>query len=345
MARKANVWWWKPKGYWVSELGGRRVYLAKGWKNKKLAEQKFRKLVAERQLLDETDGAITIAALCEMFLADAAENLATSTYQSYQYSCQKLVDQFGDRLAHTLEPMDIKRFTRHIKQAGLNPTSQAIVLRSIQRCFNWGVEEAMIPPHKLGRIRKPTPLQRDRFLEDKEFQSMLRATNPRDQRRTGAPFRRLLLAMDWTLCRPGELTRLQWKHVHWDQNVAILPEHKTRSATKKPKVIVLIPKMKRLLSWLKSHGSSEYCFLNSRGKSWTVNAIDQRMAHVRDRAGFGSDVLPYTLRHRAATNAIIKTGDLKTTSLLLGHTSTQTTERYTHLAQQHLVDFAVRAVG
>ena len=203
MARKANVWWWKPKGYWVSELGGRRVYLAKGWKNKKLAEQKFRKLVAERQLLDETDGAITIAALCEMFLADAAENLATSTYQSYQYSCQKLVDQFGDRLAHTLEPMDIKRFTRHIKQAGLNPTSQAIVLRSIQRCFNWGVEEAMIPPHKLGRIRKPTPLQRDRFLEDKEFQSMLRATNPRDQRRTGAPFRPLAACHGLDSLSPG----------------------------------------------------------------------------------------------------------------------------------------------
>jgi hypothetical protein len=81
-----------------------------------------------------------------------------------------LVDLLGARFAHAIEPGDIERFSRDIKST-LNPTSRAIVLRSVQRCFNWGVERRLIPPHKLGRIRKP--LRRDRFLSDQEFQSLL----------------------------------------------------------------------------------------------------------------------------------------------------------------------------
>ena len=76
MARKATVWWWKAKGYWVTELGGRRICLAKGWRNKQAAKDKFKQLSKERDLLAEANGAITVAALCEKFLDDAAENLA-----------------------------------------------------------------------------------------------------------------------------------------------------------------------------------------------------------------------------------------------------------------------------
>jgi site-specific recombinase XerD len=88
----------------------------------------------------------------------------------------------------------------------------------------------------------------------------------------------------------------------------------------------------------------DYCFLNSRGKPWTKDAIGKRMIYTRERCGI-ENVVPYTLRHRAATNAILRTGDLKMTSLLLGHTTTATTERYTHLAQEHMVSFARKAAG
>lgn len=342
MSRNASVWWNAQKKAWCSDVGGQRKVLAHGRRSRAAAETKLRALLDQQALLREVHGAITVARLCEQFLADSEQNLERATYESYRYGCQKFVDLFGDRLAHTLEPLDIQRFSLELKRT-LNDTSRAIVLRSVQRCFNWGVESRLIPPHHLGRIRKPKSRTRDRYLADDEFQKILRATNPRDARRIGAPFRRLLLAMDWTLCRPSELARLKWEHVHLNQNVAILPHHKTKR-TGKPKVVPLIPKLKRLLQWVKRHQTSDHCFLNSRGEPWTLSAIEQRMKHVKDRSGI-HDVVPYTIRHRAATNAILRTGDLKMTSLLLGHTSTATTERYTHLAQQHLVNFAERAVG
>jgi site-specific recombinase XerD len=68
------------------------------------------------------------------------------------------------------------------------------------------------------------------------------------------------------------------------------------------------------------------------------------MRRLRKRTGL-ADVVPYTLRHRGATNAILKTGDLKMTSLVLGHSSVATTERYLHLANEALVEFSRRALG
>jgi integrase len=344
MPAEPRVWWWSAKSYWATQIDGRRLCLAKGRKNKKAAEAKLSALLAERTLLAKVDGPVSVAGLCEEFLEDAQRRLAVRTYESYRYACQMFVDEFGARPAHTIKPNDVRRFTLSLEQR-LNPTTQGIVLRSVQRCFNWGVEEQIIPPHTLGRIRKPAAVRRDRFVTDEEFQAMLRATNPANGHRRGAEFRRLLLAMDWTMCRPGELIRLRWDDIRWQQNIAILAQHKTRRATGKPKIIVLIPKMVRLLKWLRQRSESEFCFVSSRGAAWTVNAIDQRMGHVRERAGFDGSVVPYTLRHRAATNAVLRTGNLKMTSQLLGHTSTATTEHYTHFAPQALLKFAEEAAG
>lgn len=342
MSRKATVWWNAQKRSWCTDFGGQRRTLAKGRSGRSQAVTQLNALVKEQELLDSVHGPITVAGLCEAFLEDAQQHLERSTYESYRYCCQKLSDEFGPRLAHTIEPLDIQRFSKALKTS-LNDTSRAIVLRVVQRCFNWGVEVRLIPPHQLGRIRKPRPNSRDRFLTDKEFQALLRGTNARNGHRSGAAFRRLLLALDWTMCRPGEITRLKWEHVHWEHDVALLPDHKTRR-TGKPKIIALVPKMKRLLDWLKKRSTSELCFVNRSGRPWTVRSINERMRLVRERSGV-SDIMPYTIRHRAATNAILRTGDLKMTSLLLGHRSTATTERYTHLAQEHLVNFAKKAMG
>lgn len=340
---RVTVWWNKQTKAWVTEIDRKRYTLTKGRANKQRAHEALAELLRERELLAKVNGAISVAGLCEHFLVDAQEYLSPATYESYQYACQKLINALGGRLAHTIRPDDIATFSLGLKKT-LNNTSRAIVLRSIQRCFNWGAETRLIPPHELGRIRKPRPRLRERFVTDSEFQALLRGTNTGRADRLGAPFRRFLLAMDWTACRPGELARLSWENVHFDQNLALLWQHKT-DRTGKPKVIPLIPKFKRLLLWLHARRNGEHVFLNSKRLPWNRHSIAKRMVDIRTRSKLSSDVVPYTLRHRAATNAIIRTGDLKMTSLLLGHTTVTTTERYLHLANEALVAFSNRALG
>jgi hypothetical protein len=185
MSRKARVWWHGQKQAWCTELGGSRRILARGKGSRKEAEKKLLALLKEQELVASVGGAVSIARLCDEFLADAQEHLEPSTYDSYLYACQKFVDLFGTRLAHTIEPLDVQRFSVSLKKS-LGDTSRAILLRALQRCFNWGVEHRLIPPHQLGRIRKPRGRVRDRYITDVEFRSLLRATNSLRGKNSGA---------------------------------------------------------------------------------------------------------------------------------------------------------------
>ncbi len=346
MARRAKVWWNKQRKTWVTDAGGgKRRTLAKGWANKKLAQQRLKELLEEQALLATVNGAVTVAHLAELFLDDAEEHLAEGTYKSYRYACQKLVDYCGTRMAHAIGAHDLEALSRKLKST-LNPTSRAIVLRSVVRCFNWGVEQQLLPRElKLGRVRKPQSEVRDRFLTDDEFQAVLRASNAKRNTRNGATYRRFLLAMEWTGARPGELSKLRWEHIRYDLRIAILKDHKTKRSTKRPKVIPLNQKMVRLLRWLEANSQSDYVFVNSSGQPWNRHSLAKRFSTIRKRCGLASDVVPYTLRHRAATKAITATGDLNATSKLLNHTSVTTTQRYIHLASETLVEFSEKALG
>lgn len=336
-------WWHKQRKVWFIDLDGKRYTLAKGRANERLAVKALAEMIRERELLTKVDGAISVAGLCERFLIDTQERLSPATFESYQYSCQKLVDHLGGRMAHTIRPEDISSFSRLLRRT-LNESSQGIVLRSVQRCFNWGVEEQIIPPHELGRIRKPRSRGRQRLVTDDEFQSLLSSTNTAGDDSYGSAFGRYLQAMDWTGCRPTELARLLWEDVHFEHELALLWKHKT-DRTGDPRVIPLIPRLKEMLLWLKSRKSSPYVFLNSRGNPWNRHSIAKRMVAARTKAGVSNDVVPYSIRHRVATKALMKTGDLKMTSVAMGHTSVRTTERYLHFANKAIVAFSKEALG
>src|SRR5262249_38154380 len=95
----------------------------------------------------------------------------------------------------------------------------AKVLHAVQRVFAWAVEIELLEGSPLGGYKKPRPRQRTRILTLEEFQALLRSSD--------APFRRVLLTLRWTGCRPGELRAWRWEHVDLQASVVVPSEHKT----------------------------------------------------------------------------------------------------------------------
>lgn len=77
-------------------------------------------------------------------------------------------------------------------------------------------------------------------------------------------------------------------------------------------------------------------FLGSRGKRVDRITVWNRVKFYAKKAGIVKRISPHTLRHCFATHLLENGADLRVIQELLGHAHISTTDRYTHVSQQHL---------
>lgn len=86
----------------------------------------------------------------------------------------------------------------------------------------------------------------------------------------------------------------------------------------------------------------ERLFLNSRGGRLSRQAVWQIVRKQAMAAGLESDrVSPHVLRHSAATHMVEGGADLRSVQEMLGHASISTTQIYTRVSPQHLLEVYV----
>ncbi len=75
-------------------------------------------------------------------------------------------------------------------------------------------------------------------------------------------------------------------------------------------------------------------FIKSTGKALTPRDVRRIMDQYP--LADGTKIHPHQLRHAYATHLLVGGADVRSVQELLGHTSVTTTERYTHISQDHL---------
>lgn len=337
-------WFHESSGYWCSTVGGKRAYLDKDPTAARrklralLAAQRRRELGAEDEWLDEP-----FAQLVDEFLDDIRARKKPATYEAYRYRLLRALRLVGLKTrVGELKKIHLARIEQ--KMTGrYSPTTVKDTIAAVQAVMAWAVRHDLVLENPLVGYQKPAARRRTRTVTDAEFNALLAKSDP--------AFRRVLLALRLTGCRPAEVRSLVWEWVDLSQSLWVFPDHKTITQQRQPtpRYVPLPPEIQRMCEELakRSHRPTDHVFLHSRGEPYTKDALCRRMSQVRKKAGIqlkaGEQLVLYCNRHTFGTVAAGQVSDLELAGLL-GHTDVRTTQKYVHLSAERIKRIRSRVV-
>lgn len=337
-------WLHKASQTWCITLDGKRQYLDRDYK---VACRKLRKLRAEqerarqggREWLDAL-----FADLADEFLTDVKARRAAGTYRNYREQLLRAMKAFGTNLrVGDVRKLHLAKIEQ-VMAEGFSPATVRDTIAAVQMTFNWAVRNDMLDMNPLQGYQKPAAGGRTRIMTPDEFQLLMRHADVR--------FRRFLLSLRMTGCRPGELRMLLWSMVDFDNALWVLPKHKTVTMQREPRPRI-IPLPDQILKMCLAMAADEtdedaHVFLNAQGNPYSKDCVVKKMSRIRKRAGIekkaGESLVLYSNRHTFATNSIGNVADTELAELL-GHTTTRTLRRYVHLSSDRLHEIQRRALG
>jgi len=287
----------------------------------------------------------------------------SATYHNFRYAILRALTVLGPRIrtnqltAGHLEDIEcalikggegsqksgitLKDGRRGLKEGGYSPTTIKNTIATVQGVLNWAVRTGRIDSSPIPKYEKPAALIRNRVTSRAEFGSLLRHADRN--------FRRFLIALRLTGCRPAELSSLIWDWVDLDEGMWILPDHKTitRQRQPMPRMIPLSSTVLRMCRWLarKPHSGSDHVFLNKLGFPYSKDCLVKKMARLRQRANLGikggERAVLYNIRTTFATESVGKVSDIELAALM-GHTEVRMTQRYYKASAARLRDIRDR---
>ncbi len=268
------------------------------------------------------------------------------TLRAYGDDCARFIaflhDHIGgavnERALAKLAPADIRAFITLRRRQGLGGRGVQRALAAVRSFFNYLSRENILEnpaPRAIRSARVPRNLPRP--LSEADAKRTLEEANEHDIEWLAARDVALLTLLYGVGLRISEALNLKRGDAPLGDTLLILGKGR------KERIVPVLPAVREAvdvyISVCPFAGSpASPMFLSRRNKPMSPREAQLLMQNLRSRLGLSERATPHALRHSFATHLLANGSDLRSLQELLGHASLSTTQNYTKLETEKLME-------
>ena len=271
------------------------------------------------------------------------KGLADNTLYAYRRDIDRyaslLASQETDRLAN-ISQREVASLLQLLAEFGLQASSVARNLTAIRMFHRFLLDEGLMELDPTEHISPPKANRKlphalsisdiERLLEGPDLDTPL-----------GIRDRALLEMMYGAGLRVSEVLALEISNLMFELGVVRVIGKGNRER--------IVPIGNQAMQWVNRYtdevrhdlatpGSDRTCFLNFRGQPLSRMGVWKLLRGYVLKAKIGGKVSPHTLRHSFATHLLEGGADLRAVQEMLGHADISTTQIYTHVDREYLME-------
>jgi integrase/recombinase XerC len=268
----------------------------------------------------------------------ASEHTVRSYEHDLEVYCLYLKESQGeDASASAANPARLRRYSAWLSGEGYAASTVARRLACLRSFFRYLRRTGLVATDPSSGIRNPKQPQRlPRLLRVDEVIRLLDAIAC--DTALGVRDRAMFETLYGGGLRVSELVGLNIDDLDLEQELV-----RVRGKGRRER---LCPIGRMALSWLShwlrvrqsKHLLERALFLNKRGTRLTARSVGRLLEGHLARSGLVNAASPHTLRHSFATHLLDRGADLRSVQELLGHRKLTTTQIYTHVTQERMLD-------
>ena len=239
----------------------------------------------------------------------------------------------------TVDPQKIRAYLAHLRQQGIQKSSAARKLALLRTFFKYLHREGRVKMNPAQQVRSPKQEHRlPAFLTVDDAFALMETFPGEDV--LSLRNRAILETFYSSGIRVSELVWLDVQDLNPNDGLI-----RVRGKGRKERIVPIGTKaLGAIEGYLASapvkDSQEEHrpLFMNRAGRRLTTRSVARIVARAASRLSKSMHVTPHALRHSFATHLLEGGADLRAIQELLGHSQLSTTQRYTHLTSDRLME-------
>lgn len=265
------------------------------------------------------------------------KNYMVDLKQFLEFLEKKVGDAVGGVDLSKIDSMIVREYVGSM-HGNKSSTSVARKLSSIRSFFEFCLKKDFVKNNPAKEVASPKiPKRIPKFLTVDEIVALLKL--PDGEAILGSRDKAILELLYASGLRVSELVGLQLTDLDLKEGVVkVLGKgRKERLVPVGEKACDALKKYLELRPTLVKDDDQSF-FVNKHGKRISVRSVERMLNKYLKLSGINKTVTPHVLRHTFATHLLNAGADMRGIQELLGHSSLSTTQKYTHISLEKMME-------